>query len=208
MPQPTDVQQSNSNQFQNQRPAGTEPRKSEAVTALTDGLSAGAHEISKEIQHVAGDVAGEAKKAAETKLDAGRDFAAEQLGSVADALRHTTEHLRSQDSGLSDYVARAASSVESVSRYMQTRTVSQLIGDVEGFARREPALFLGGAFVLGLVGGRFLKSATPRPTRSAATPGSAAGARYETRLGGWPQLNPSTNPPASNQPNNGTGAVG
>jgi hypothetical protein len=33
-----------------------------------------------------------------------------------------------------------------------------MVRNVEDFARRQPALFIGGAFMLGLLGARFLKS--------------------------------------------------
>jgi hypothetical protein len=131
------------------------------VTQLRDGLAAGARELSTEVRHVAVDLAGEAKKTAESKLGEGKDFAAEHLGSVADALRKTSRELRANESAVTDYVDMAASSVEKVSAYVQTRTLSQLMGDAEVFARREPAVFLGGAFFLGMLGGRFLKSASP-----------------------------------------------
>jgi hypothetical protein len=142
------------------------PPPHEATTALKDGLVTGARDVSSEVKHIASDVAGEAKKAAESKLDAGKDFAAEHLGAVAYALRQTGQHLRTEESAITDYVEKAASSVDNVSHYLQTRTLSQLMGDAEGFARREPAIFLGGAFFVGLLGGRFLKSATPAPTPS------------------------------------------
>ena len=157
-------------------PGGDMPR-SEASAALKQGLVVGARDVSTELKHVAGDVASEAKRAAEAKLGAGKDFAAERLGAVASALRHTSEQLRSDDSGITDYVSKAASSVDQVSHYLQTRTLSQLIGDVEGFARREPAIFLGGALLAGILGGRFLKSATPRIAASAS--GSAQDPRTQ-----------------------------
>ena len=56
------------------------------------------------------------------------------------------------------YVDQAADQVERLSEYVRERDVVQIAGDVEKFARREPALFLGGAFVLGLCAARFLKS--------------------------------------------------
>ncbi len=133
----------------------------DASKALVEGLTSGARDLSAEAKQVAGDLVGEARKVADSRLDAGKDFAAERLGSVAQALRHTSAQLRSEESGITEYVEKAASSVDSVSRYLQTRTLGQLIGDVESYARREPAIFLGGAFFVGLLGGRFLKAATP-----------------------------------------------
>jgi uncharacterized phage infection (PIP) family protein YhgE len=139
-------------------------------TALKEGIVAGVHDISTEVKHLAGDVAEGVKKAAELKVDAGKDFAAEQLGAFAGALRETGRQLRQGESGLTEYVEKAARSVDGVSTYLQTRTLSQLISDVEGYARREPAVFLGGAFFVGLLGGRFLKSATPAPSTRGSSP--------------------------------------
>ena len=132
---------------------------------LAKSVKDGAGEIVEEVKHIASDVAGQAKKTAEMQLSGGKDRAAEAIVSVADALRHTSEHLRSEDNLLTDYVESAADKVEAASDYLQHRTLGQIIGDVENFARREPALFLGGSFVLGLLGGRFLKSSRPSAPR-------------------------------------------
>jgi hypothetical protein len=152
-------------------PSSAESNKNEAVDTFKAGIVRGAHEISSEVVHVATDVAGQAKSLAESKLHEGKNFAGDQLGAVASALRSTSDVLRSKDSAITDYVEKAARSIDDVSIYLGTRTLAQLIDDVEGFARREPAVFLGGAFFAGLLGGRFLKAATPS-RRSSAPPGA------------------------------------
>jgi hypothetical protein len=48
--------------------------------------------------------------------------------------------------------------VERWADYVQNTDAREMANRVESFARREPGLFLGGAFALGLVGARFLKS--------------------------------------------------
>jgi len=114
------------------------------------------------VKHIAGDVADQARKSAGMQLSGEKDRAADGLGSVADALRQTGEHLGTQEkTGLHEYVVRAADQVEAASGCLKSRTPVQILGDVESLARREPALFLGGAFVVGLIGGRFLKSSCP-----------------------------------------------
>ena len=137
------------------------PPGNEAADAFKSGISRNAQELSSEITHVASDVAGQAKHLAESKLHDGKNFAGDQLGAVASALHSTSDVLRSKDSAITDYVEKAAKSIDDVSIYLGTRTLAQLINDVEGFARREPAMFLGGAFFAGLMGGRFLKAMTP-----------------------------------------------
>lgn len=172
-----------------QEPNRTNPTASTSNTSTTKSptddvskakaaLATSASHLKDDVKTAASDAASTAKKAAESKLDAGRDFAAEHLGSVAEALRKTGDELKANDSALTDYVAKAATSVDQVSHYLQTRTLSQLMGDMEGFARREPAMFLGGAFVAGIFGGRFLKAATPAmPARGMSASGGQTTAR-------------------------------
>jgi hypothetical protein len=93
-------------------------------------------------------------------LDAQKDRAAEGLGSLVQALRQTSQQLREQNQGaaVDEYLTSATDQVERFSNYVRSANVSQMVNQVEQFARRQPRLFLGGAFVLGLLGARFLKS--------------------------------------------------
>ena len=106
-------------------------------------------------------VAGEAGSKVASSLDAQKSKAAEGLGSVAQALRQTSDQLRDKDQGpLHQYVASAADQVERFSGYLRSKNVNEMVSEIEQFARRQPALFLGGAFMLGLLGARFLKSSS------------------------------------------------
>jgi hypothetical protein len=58
-----------------------------------------------------------------------------------------------------------ADRVSDASRYLDERDVNALTRDVKRVARDHSAAFLGGAFVLGMVGARFLKS-SPDEVRS------------------------------------------
>ncbi|HEX5576218.1 MAG TPA: hypothetical protein VFX42_10115, partial [Gemmatimonadales bacterium] len=83
-----------------------------------------------------------------------------------DALHRTTEHLRSEDqqriAGLTETVARQ---IEQVSDYLRNKDARAMREDLENLARRQPAVMLGGALVLGLIGARFLKSSERRGGR-------------------------------------------
>jgi hypothetical protein len=104
-------------------------------------------------------VVDQAREQASSTLGTQKESAAAGLSSVAQALRQTGQQLRDQDQvGITSYIDSAASQVEDISSYLQNSDLSQLVDDVERFARRRPALFLGGAFALGLLGARFLKS--------------------------------------------------
>jgi len=118
--------------------------------------------IAQDAKHVATEVVGQAKQQVASKIEDQREKAAQGLNSVAGAIRQTTEGLRDRDQlGVTPYVEGLADQVERFSDYILSSNVGQLVGEVEGFARREPAIFLGGAFLLGLVGARFLKSSGP-----------------------------------------------
>jgi hypothetical protein len=95
-------------------------------------------------------------------VEAQKDKAAEKIGSVAGALRAAGEPL-AEIGPLPDLAGRAADQIESIAEYVQSRTVGDIAREVERFARREPAIFLGAAFGIGLLAGRFLKS-SPRRT--------------------------------------------
>jgi hypothetical protein len=129
---------------------------------MADQVKETAGQVADQAQQTAGQVADQARQQVTSRITGQKDRAAEGLNSVAQALRQTGEQLREQDQqNVTGYIDRAASQVERISTYLQNNDLGQLVDDVERFARRQPALFLGGAFVLGLLGARFLKSSRP-----------------------------------------------
>lgn len=79
-----------------------------------------------------------------------------QLESVASSLRTAGEQM--PDEGIGRYMVQAATQVDNLASFLNNREVSDLVDEVEAFARRQPAVFLGGAFALGVLGARFLRS--------------------------------------------------
>jgi hypothetical protein len=122
-----------------------------------------ASEIAATMKDRAGQVAEQAREQVGGQVASQKDRAAEGLGSMAMALRQTSSQMREENpSSVPGYIEKAADQVERLSGYLQGHTVGDLVGGVERFARREPMLFLGSAFALGLLGARFLKSSSPR----------------------------------------------
>jgi hypothetical protein len=99
-----------------------------------------------------------ARHEAFNKLDAQRERAATGLGSMVGALRETGRQLQGQNAAMASYVDGAASQLERFSGGIRERDLQQIVRNVEGFARERPAIFIGGAFALGLGMARFLKS--------------------------------------------------
>jgi len=93
------------------------------------------------------------------------------LTSMADTFRQAGESLNNtqEQNYLTEYSARyvstAAEKLERTARYFENNDLKAMARDVESFARRNPAVFLGGAFALGMLAARFLKS-SPTAGRS------------------------------------------
>jgi len=134
--------------------------------------------LTAEAREVASGLADEATRSAERQLTGGKERAAQAIGQLAEALRHTGATMSSSADMpmVNDYLGRAASRVEGLSDYLKRKSLTDVVGDVERFARKDPVLFMGGALLIGLLGGRFLRSAQPE-RRSAPGANTGQGAR-------------------------------
>ncbi len=107
-----------------------------------------------------------AAKTASSKIDEQKSNLATGLADVADTIRQIGESFggEKQPTGIAklttNYGNTLADKVEGFSSYLDDRNLKEMMGDVEDFAHRNPALFLGGAFALGIVAARFLKSSS------------------------------------------------
>jgi hypothetical protein len=110
----------------------------------------------------AGQLADQARDAVREQLTAQKDRTAESLGSVAGAIREAGASLKEGDqAAIGQYADQLAGWVDDFNQYLRSHDLNQLVGEVEQFARRRPGLFLGGAFFLGFMAARFLKSSSP-----------------------------------------------
>jgi glucan phosphorylase len=134
--------------------------------------------MNSELQQTAGQAADQAKqqvaslgqtaqKSAKTQLTTQKERATQGLGQVSDALHQTSTQLRQKNSPMGEYVDRAAQQVDKFGSYLQLNEVDQIVNDVQQFARRQPAVVLGGALIVGFLASRFMKSSsTPPPGAS------------------------------------------
>ncbi len=85
--------------------------------------------------------------------------AAGQVHGVAEALRQTASSLEQQgQAGVSGYLGGAADGLDRLSSSMRDGDIDAVVHKTTEFARRQPALFIGGAFAAGFLMTRFLKS--------------------------------------------------
>jgi ElaB/YqjD/DUF883 family membrane-anchored ribosome-binding protein len=140
------------------------------------------------------DVFGRAKETAQSFLDQAKSTAGEAYDKVAEktvstieerkagvtgGLRTVADSVRKVGSDLSQakekspvteysgrYAQTAAGKLEQVAGYFENRDLRAITRDVESYARRNPAVFIGTAFAIGFLAARFLKSS---PVPSLAT---------------------------------------
>jgi hypothetical protein len=102
----------------------------------------------------------------------------EQKSTLSTGLMTVADNIRQLGSNLSegqqrdpltriaaDYSETAAEKLRTAADYFNSHDVETMYRDVEGLARRNPAIFVGGAFALGFLAARFLKSSSPRNDR-------------------------------------------
>lgn len=130
------------------------------TTSSTAGQSRGTQSSGQpQTDSTSGGIVNRVKESATAQLTNQKDRGTDALGSVAQAVRSSTQRLRDeQHSTIAGYVDKAADQIESWSRRLKEKDIDELLTDVQRLARRQPAVFIGSAFALGIVGARFLKS--------------------------------------------------
>lgn len=100
---------------------------------------------------------------------------AQGLTSIADSLRQFTDNLRNNSGGVQQtpvaqtvakYGETVTNQVEQLADYLDRADLSKISRDLESFARKNPAIFIGGAFAAGILAARFIKSSQQRATSS------------------------------------------
>jgi ElaB/YqjD/DUF883 family membrane-anchored ribosome-binding protein len=150
--------------------------------------------VLSQAKETAGQAYGLAAEKATTKLEEQKTTLAGGLTSVADSLKQVGGTLREsgEENPIAEFTAKygdtLATQIEKIGGYFEQKDVREMVRDVESFARRNPAVFIGAAFGLGLLAARFLKSS---PKQLTAAAGQSFGASQST--GGGQSLS-SVNP--------------
>jgi hypothetical protein len=125
-------------------------------------------QLAQQARQQAGDLANRGTEQAKGQLANQKHEASQRMVPLQTALRETAQQLRKQGQGsVGNYADRAADQVERFSTYLRETDVDEIMEEVRGFARRRPALFLGGGAALGFFATRFLKSSAQEGTYGA-----------------------------------------
>jgi hypothetical protein len=115
------------------------------------------------------------KSAAASAADSTKERAVAGLGAVADVAANAGEELRGQSDLLASWVNMASDQLRGMADRLRERQPGELADDLARFARERPALFVGGAFLIGLGLARVLKSAPAGSARQSAMGMSSGG---------------------------------
>ena len=126
-----------------------------------------------------------ARETALSALERQKAEAANQIDGIAKALKAAADALQEQEVGpAAVYAGRAAESLSSMAEALNHQDLQSLLQRTRDMARRQPALFVGGAVALGFGLARFLKTSAEEDTsdetagpQKSANPGGARTAR-------------------------------
>jgi len=104
----------------------------------------------------------------QTALSQQKSAGADYIGAIAQATERAAGEFAEALPQAAQYIRKASSQMENVANIVRTRDVRELVGEVEKLARSQPALFFGGAVILGFAALRFLKSSAPAPSVNSA----------------------------------------
>lgn len=140
-------------------PTSREPKSS----SRTSGSAAnGKANGSADVESVSSALLGGIQQKVTSRVDQQKNRAADGLGEIADLIRGAGDELRNDNETLASYVDMASDQMRRFANQIRERGVADMMQDVDRFARRRPALFIGGAFLAGLGIARFLKSTADR----------------------------------------------
>ena len=128
------------------------------------GYGSGMEEQHQELGGSPGGIRGMASQAGEKLMDTAehqKEAGAQYMTGMAGAVRRAASEFDEQMPQAAQYIRMAADQIETVSDSLRRRDVGQMVSDVQSFARRQPAAFLGISLVAGFAAMRFLRSSAP-----------------------------------------------
>jgi hypothetical protein len=174
--------------MQNENPQARRPPNQDYTTKARDL----GRDVKDQASQLAGSAAETVKREAGNLTDSARELAsdagekmkaavadqktagADYVGNVAQMVRRASFEFDHQMPQAGQYIRKAAEQIDNVSFALRTRDVTELMGEVQEFARKQPAAFFGAAVLAGFAAVRFFKSA---PERSNTT--SYESGRYD-----------------------------
>lgn len=151
----------------------------DAVRGDTDAAKDVYNQAKTSAGEAAGKVYDKASETAASVVGKQKSNLANDLSSIAQSIRQMNENVPEDDKALgiasvtAIYGNTIADKIEQVSKYVDKKDLGEMLSDAEKFAHRNPTLFVGGAFALGFLAARFLKSGGASSTSNRSLSGKS-----------------------------------
>jgi hypothetical protein len=140
---------------------------------VTEQAKQQGQQLAQQARQQAGELATRGTEQVKSQLANQKHDASQRMVPVQTALRESAQQLRKQGQGsVAQYADKTADQLERFSGYLRETEVDEIVDEARTFARRRPAVFLGGAVALGFLATRFLKSTS----QEAGSAGNGSGA--------------------------------
>jgi hypothetical protein len=134
------------------------------------------------IQEAASGLIDQAGSTAEAHASRTMTQAGDTLHQVAQAIKEAGNGIRPDQAQLADFADTAAEQVERSASYLREHDATQVLNAATDFARRQPAVVVGGGLLIGVVVGRFLRTASEAATSDFQRGAMSSYDRYGTSI--------------------------
>lgn len=121
---------------------------------------------------------GEATDKARSLASDQKDQLAEQMGGVAEAMSRAADELEQKNGSSAQYARMIADNAEKLSTTIRDKNVDELLSIAQDFGRKQPALFMGAAALLGFAASRFVMASANRGREQATDKGNSTYTEY------------------------------
>jgi hypothetical protein len=126
-------------------------------------------DLLQQVKQTTNTVVNQVQQQASSQLNRQKETTASELSTVVNAVRRFGETLNNEGQGpiarfAAQYGDKAADGLDRFARYLREQEPKQLLNDVQNFGRRQPALLIGGAFLLGFAGARIIRTSMSPPS--------------------------------------------
>jgi hypothetical protein len=151
-------------------------QQNEGATGSQRNQGSGDQDLLQQAKQTTSEVVSQVQQQASSQINRQKETAASELTTVVNAVRRFGETLRNEGEGpigrfAAQYGDKAAEGLDRVARYLREQDPKRLLNDVQNFGRRQPALMIGGMFLLGFAGARLIKSSMEAASDSMSTGG-------------------------------------
>lgn len=137
--------------------AQVQPFPEAAPKQPSEGLSTQASNLAEQGTEKAATLVGQVKDKATTVVESQKAGIADQIETLARSVQKSGEQFRGQQDWIAEAIERGATELSTLATSLRESDLSEIVSNVQTFARRQPALFIGATFAAGFALARFGK---------------------------------------------------